>query len=687
MLLRFLVFFILCSLSILFSEDLPFPDLRTPQEISNYFPKTASEMKKCKIEALHRANLALEEIKKGFSKEISSDRTIFKLDRLLGYLTIQISRAEALTLVSPDKDLREEASKAQLAFQNSLDNLFSNEHELYLQIKKISTQNSLNFNSQQNYLIQQILIKFEASGQSLSENKRIEILNLQKTIAELEQTFQKNIQEDNRSFFVNEAELEGLKEAQLNMLTKNTEGQYQITCDYPTFYAVMTSCKNSKTRKSLSHLFSNRAHPNNTKILTEIIEKSDQMARLLEYKSYAHLVLSNEMIKDPKKAHSFLQKLWLKSGDKETLEFKALANELPDNIQLTQEGKLNSWDFSYTFNQYKKKNFQIDNEEIAEYFPLEKTFQGLMQIYEQFFSIHIENENINNLWDNDVKLLKVSDSDNSLLGYILLDLFPRENKYSHACDVPGIALGLKDKFKTTPAVDLVIANFTKPTASSPSLLKHSEVNTLFHEFGHALHDLFSQNELASFSGIASPFIKIDFVELPSQMLEQWLWDPDILKKISSHYQTNKPLPDALIEKLILSKNIASGTNLQSQCYLSFLSLSYFSEGSQKNVSQIARDLKYHLCPHYQSLEEDNTHLSFGHLVGYGPRYYGYLWSKVLALDIFSVIKEKGLLNPEIGNYYRKTVLDKGACADPNELINSFLEREPSENAFLKDLGL
>ncbi len=675
------------SAALLFSDPIVFPNLQSPEAITNYFPKNASEMIALRESTLAISHEALAHLKKEVRKKNTFETSVLGFDELLGYVQMQISRAEALTLVSPDKQLREEASKTLVTFNNFQNDLFSKESGLFHDIKKCVENNEASLSKEQLYLAEQILWSFEMSGQSLTKQDRVEILAIQKEIEEIEQAFAKNIQEDNSHFYVSKEHLEGLKPAQFDSFSQNEEGLYRVTCSYPDYFAVMTTCKNSDTRKELVRIFSNVAYPNNDEVLAQLIEKRDELAGKLGYKSYAHLILSNEMVKHPKRARSFLQDLWVKASEKEAVEFEAITADLPDHVSLTPEGKLKSWDSSYVFNYHKKKNYNLDNEQIAEYFPLDSTFKGLMGIYEQFFNIQIQEENISGLWHEDVQLLKISEADNTLIGYILLDLFPRENKYSHACDVPGIALGLKRGKEATPALDLVVANFTKPTATTPSLLKHSEVTTLFHEFGHAIHDLFAKSEYASFSGIASPFLKIDFVELPSQMLEEWMWDAQILKQISCHYQTQEALPDSLIQPLIQSRNITSGSHVQRQCYLSFLALNYFSEGRQKDASQIAKELRKHLCPHYESLDENHGYLSFGHLTGYGPRYYGYLWSKVFALDLFSQVKAEGLLNPTVGTRYRKAVLEKGASCDPNQLLFDFLGREPNQEAFIKDLGL
>lgn len=232
----------------------------------------------------------------------------------------------------------------------------------------------------------------------------------------------------------------------------------------------------------------------------------------------------------------------------------------------------------------------------------------------------------------------------------------------------------------------MIANFTKPTAHKPSLLKRDEVKTFFHEFGHALHAILGATEIASLSGTNT---KRDFVELPSQMLEEWLHDKDILKKVSKHYITGQPLPDEIIDTLLQLKNLTTGYFVVRQAYLSSIALFYFkkADNGTKDPYSIMKQLFTTMLPYIAFSEDNHFYASFGHLTGYSAKYYGYLWSKVFALDLFATIKQYGLLNPEIGKKYVTEVIGKGGAQDPNELLYNFLGREPNAQAFLQDMGL
>ncbi len=681
---------ILCLLVIfsnaLFSAPLTFPVLKSPDDIANLFPKSAASALALREETLNQATAALENLKIASNKDNSFETTILGFDQLIGYLGNHYCIIETLTLVSTDTNLRNEAAKSAEILENYISDIFTNETEIYTKIKECYSNNKNNFSKDQLYLTQQLLIDFEQSGQSLPLDQKEMLSSLQKEITQIEHVYEKNVQEDSSHFYASKQELAGLSPSALNALTQNEEGLYRIGCDYPTISSVLTTCSVQQTRKKLSELYGNRAYPENGQILTQLIEKRDTYANLLGYPSYSHFSLSNKMIQSPQAASTFLQKLWNTSLAKESIEFTALTKNLPDPIELTADGKLAAYDYSYVFDQHKKKHYQVDAEEIAQYFSLDNTFNGLMEIYEQFFNIQIDEVPVSGLWHEDVRLLEIREQDQSLIGYVVLDLFPRENKYSHACNVSGAAKRIKVGEIITPGLDVVVANFTKPTADAPSLLKHGEVTTLFHEVGHALHDLFSYHEYITFKGIGS-FMKTDFVELPSQMLENWMWEPSILKKISSHYQTREPLSDAQINKLVDCKNANSGYSLQRQCFLSFLSLNYFMEGQNKNVDQIFTTLYQEKIPNIQQKDNDKMYAAFAHLVGYGPAYYGYLFTQVYSADVFAQIKKEGLLNPKVGTRYRREILEKGGSRDPNELLINFLGRLPNQDAFMCNLGL
>lgn len=664
--------------SALFTE-VPLYVISSHQDIENAFPKSPSQMLSFKENTLELSQIELTTIRDSITTNTPINEVTTSLDKLLNYLKTRRSICEALTLVTPNNDLRNEALITEVAIKNYYASIFSGESEIYQYLKV----NAFQLEGSKKEFIKEILDKFECNGQSLSSSDRLKVQRLNNDIIILEQLFAKNIQEDESYLLVHKDELIGVREEFLTNL-KQEDDLIKLHCSMPLYATIMKTCESEDLRKKYAELNDNRAFPLNEPILKDLIYKRDELASLLGYTSFAHLRLKNEMSKTPETVAAFLNNLWLQCSKKEILEFESICSYLPDYIHLNKIGQLNSWDSLCASNFYHNVNLSISEDEIRAYFPLDSTLKGLINIYEQFFNINITEEPSPNLWHDDLKLLKISEKDNQTIGYIILDLFPRRNKFDHACNIPIIPGPIVNGEKL-PGLELVVVNFPQPTHEKPSLLNHGNAQTFFHEFGHAIHSIFIKNETLYYSNLEN--IKYDYVELPSQLLEAWLWDANILAMISSHYQTGEPLPKDIIQKLINSKNTFSGTSTQMQCYFSFLALKFFSSGKIKEPTHIMRELESYFLPHYAPLNNGHFHLTFGHLTDYGPTYYGYLWSEVYAQDVFQEIKKEGLLNPRIGTRYRQEILEKGGAIDPSILLKNFLKREPNQQAFIKSLDI
>lgn len=603
----------------------------------------------------------------------------------LSNLTIALRLYEALELLHPDDALRNAAHDAYISIQSFFVDHISSNKALYNAFTAYADQQSENegLSAQQRYFINDTIDSFKREGLSLPDETLAQVNVLRKSLAALCADFDRNIAQDNRSIFVKHDELEGLEDDFIATLSQTEDGLYILGTDYPTYFRVMENCSVANTRQKLYTAFDNRAYPANDELLKTIIVKRDELARLLGYVNFAQSDIDSQMAHTPEKAQAFIDDLAQKSLSKVNAEFATLSTHLPDSVTLTHDGKMYPWDTAYAQNLYKKTNFNLDEQKIAEYFPMQKTIDELLDIYRQFFSIDFEEAPAQNLWHEDVRIVRVLKNSN-IIGTLMLDLFPRPNKYNHAAHTTIIPATYAPDGTLIPDVSIVIANFSKPTATQPSLLKRTEVKTFFHEFGHALHAILGATEIASLSGTHT---KTDFVELPSQMLEEWLLDKDILKKVSGHYITGNPLDDETIDTIIKIKNLSSGHFVARQAYLSSIALSYFGAGDQKDPHAIMQTLHSNFLPQIKQSKDNHFYASFGHLTGYGAKYYGYLWSKVFALDVFATIKKHGLLNAEIGEKYIKEILGKGGAQDPNELLYNFLGREPNAQAFFEEMGL
>lgn len=660
-------------------------DIRTINDVKNLFPKTVGDITSLATTALEEAQQAVKTIISIPSEKRTFDNTVRALDTALTKFAQVCNCVGLFVLVSPDDTIRTFAEKQQVALEKEAIDLFSQNKKLYDAYKNYNDHNAHheNLTQEEKYLLEKLIQDGKRRGLDLPDDQRQKVVALEKELTELETEFDKNIYADNRTIQVTKEELNGLDEDFITSLKRTPEGLYILGVDYPTYFKVLSFCPVGETRKKLYAEFCNRAYPINSPVLEKIIEKRHQLAELLGFDSYAHLAIDNQMVETPEKVEQFLNELIAKAHAKEAQEFEQLAKSLPDSVKLSETGKIHAWDRIYLTELYKKTNFNIDENEIAHYFPMEHTVQELLKIYQQFLNLEFKEETIEGLWHPDVQLITVSEN-KQIRGYLLLDLYPRANKYNHACHATIVSASQSNDGTFRPAVSAVIANFPHSTATQPSLLKRDDVSTFFHEFGHALHALLGATKLGSFSGTK---VKTDFVEMPSQMLEEWLSDPAILKQISHHYSTGEKLDDTTIQKLIDLKNLSTGNYLQNQILYSLISLNFFKEGSQKDMQSLFKKLFVDLKPHDAFYEDNHFYTSFGHLMGYSAKYYSYLWSLVFAKDLFNYIKGYGLLNPEIGTKYKNMILSKGGSKDPNELLKDFLGRAPTSDAFMNDLGL
>lgn len=646
------------------------------------FPQTVEDINarvECAIATAQKSLDAILNLKEPRTFE----NTIRAYDDADGLFSQDSSAIHIIQMVHPDKAVRDACHAAGLKLNAyALDGFVTPE---FYQVFKDVAESGEVLTPEEQYFLEQSLKGFKKSGLDKSEEERLEIKKLQKELTELALIFEANIAQDKSIIAVTEEELAGLKPEFIAQLPKNDQGLYLLNTTYPVVFEIMKHCSVSETRKKLNHIFENRAYPANDALLKKIIALRHKKAKLLGYENYAELNIDDSMAQTPERAHSFIIDLLKKGKQKALQEFEELKQNLPEGITLTKDGKINAWDLGYCKEQYKQKAYNVDEREIQEYFPLDKTIDGIFAIYQKFLGLRFEQLTSSSLWSDDLKILAIYDAaTNQLLGYDILDLHPRDNKFSHACHAGIIRPVKKDDGTRTISLGVMIANFPKGTKDKPALLKHNDVVTFFHEFGHGMHELLGATKLVGHTGTS---VKRDFVEMPSQMFEEWMWDKEMLTMVTSHYKTGKSLPSELIDKMIMLKNFDSGFHVARQCWLAQISLGFFDTDIDKDFSSFEKKLSAQSIPFVHSSPEAHFYAAFGHLMGYGAKYYGYQWSKVFALDLFDTVKKAGLLNPEIGKEFADKLLAPGGSKDPNELLFDFLGREPNQKAFLKDLGL
>ena len=678
------------------------------RDLKNLFPTTVKEIENNLQKSKTITEDTVNQIISIPNDKKTYQNSVLALDKM-GYKLAPLTHIfEIIENVNPSKELRDAAHDAILKLSEFSVKEISTNKKLYEALKYYYDnqfkEEKDRLSKEEIYFLDKTITDFEKSGLNLPEEELEKIRKLLQEISKLELKFQQNINDDSSQIEVTLDQLKGTPEQVINALEKTKDGKYILKTDYPTVFGILEFCEIQETRKELSRIFNNRAYPQNYDVLRQLLVKKYEHAKLLGYKDFAHLDIEDNMAKSPEKVKEFINNLVDKSKLKAKNEIDLFTKDLHDKTLFNKDGKIKPWNTAFIKMQYKKNHLNLDEKEVAKYFPLEHTIQELLDIYQKFLNLEFKTVEVNGFWHPDVKLIEVY-KNNRLIGYIILDLHPRPNKFSHACDMSVIpAIEGQD---ACPAVSVVVANFTQPsppailserskskgatagtaksTKEAPSLLTLNEVTTFFHEFGHAMHDLLGKTKIASFSGVN---VKSDFVELPSQMLESWLNDKEILKKVSQHYQTKQPLPDDLIEKIAELEKLDSGDFVLRQLSLALMSLDLFDDNPNKNFDELTKQINKKLRDYMMQDPEHHVIASFGHLGTslYGSKYYGYMWSNVFAYDLFAKIKHGGLLNGKMGQEYIDKVIGKGGSQDPNELLEDFLGRKPNEQAFLAAMG-
>lgn len=533
------------------------------------------------------------------------------------------------------------------------------------------------------------LIKYgKRNGLHLSPEIQDEIKMIKKRMSDLSIDFNKNINEENTILEFSEQELSGLPGDFVSSLDKGEGDKLKVTLKYPHYFPVMKKATNAETRKIMEAAFSSRCMEENTPILEELVELRAKMASLLGYKNHAAYVTEMRMAKTGEIVANFLAGLAKKLdplGEKEIEQLLALKKAECEENSWNFDGKLNMWDLKYYMRIIEEKMYSVDHNKLKEYFPLSVVTKGLLEMYQELLCLRFSEIPKPNVWHDDVTMFSVNDPDTQeLLGYFYLDLFPREGKFSHAACF-GIQPGcLQPDHTRQYSVAAMVANFPKPSDERPSLLTHDEVETFFHEFGHVMHQICARADFALFSGT---HVERDFVEAPSQMLENWCWEKEPLLRMSQHYKDGSAIPDEVLEKLLNSRLANAGLfNLRQITLGSFDQAIHTRDkaDTKKIFAETAeRIMKVSPSP------GTSMAASFGHLAGgYDAQYYGYLWSEVYSMDMFHTrFKKEGIMNAKVGRDYREKILKPGGTIDALDMVKGFLGREPNQDAFLTSKGL
>lgn len=567
--------------------------------------------------------------------------------------------------------------------------------ELFSRVKKVyEKRENLNLSTEELMVLENLYKGFISGGANLNDQEKEEYRSVSKELAELSLKFDENVLAETNGFellITNENELAGLPDGAKEMASmeakeKGKEG-WLFTLHYPSYMPVLKYADNRSLREKMYVANASKAckgdERDNQEILKRIVELRLKLANLLGYKTFADFALDRRMAKTANRVFQFLDELHEASKPAAMREYKEV-QEFANKLGF--KGKIKQWDWSYYSEKLMKEKYAIDDELLKPYFKLENVQEGIFDLSAKLFGLSfIENQNIP-VYHKDVKVFEVYDDKNQFLSVLYLDFFPRSGKSGGAWMTSFRQQEIKNGKNIRPFVS-VVCNFTKPTESKPSLLTFNEVTTFLHEFGHALHGMLSNCTYASVSGTS---VYRDFVELPSQLMENFATEKEWLDSWAVHYESGEKIPAEYIEKIKKANNFNAGYNSERQLSFGMTDMAWHSVSSPVDVSVTEFEkAAMQKTSIFEPVKGTLLSTAFSHIFagGYAAGYYSYKWAEVLDADAFQLFKEKGIFNKEVANAFKENILMKGGSEDPMVLYKKFRGSEPNTDALLIRSGL
>ena len=598
--------------------------------------------------------------------------TMAPLDRLGDTMVRANGIGPFMARVHPDKAVRDAAQEAEERLQKWQSDLVFR-RDLYEAIEGYaSTDEAAHLTGEEGRLLEFTRLDFRRAGHALSEEERSEVQRLRTRLVELGVAFSRNIDEYEDGLDLTRDQLAGMPDDYVGRLSPGaTDGTFRVSLDYPDYYPFMDEAADRDLRRRLQFKFYNKAADANRPILEEAVRLRHRMAEIFGEPSWAHYAMEEKMAKEPKAVEE------LYAGVVPALTAKG-REEIADLAAALGSYEIQGWDHRYLHTKIRKERFGVDPSKVAEFFPLQQVLDGMFAITGEVLGLSYHRHDTVAAWHPDVVAYDMSDkASGEHVATFYMDLFPREGKFGHAA-----AFDMVPGHGHVKPVTTIVANFTKPGADTPSLLRHDEVTTLFHEFGHVLHNSLGHTAHVRFAGYNTEW---DFVEAPSQIMEHWCWQADVLRRFARHHETGAPIPDELVDQLVAARDLHIALAMLRQVSFGELDMQFHGPGATKDLDAITKAtteialFPYHPKTFYPA--------GFGHLFGYDAGYYGYMWSKVYGDDMFSRFETDGVLSPLVGKDYRDKVLAPGGSKDPMDMLRDFLGREPNQQAFLRYLGI
>ena len=643
---------------------------------------SSKEIQKAAESVMEKATETMNEIISLQDDRRNKENTLRRFDDLHNEMEKVHASIFLMAYVHPEADIRAQSLES-IRELSKYENRLNMNVDLYRAMKAYDNAvDKSTLNTAEAKLLKDVIREFEQNGLGLPEEQREKIRRIQDEISDLGIQFESNISSYQDSMVLEEKDMKGLPDDYKDA-RRTPEGRYKIDLTYPSYFPFMKYAESDEARKELSYRFKNIASEKNLQVLSGLLEKRKQLSKMLGYDTFATYQLENRMAEKPSYVWEFEETLRQKVEEKARNDYKLLLDKKKQYVEGAQ--KVHSWENAYYRTLLLKHEYHVDDEQVKQYFELDRVINGLFEVAGQLFGIRFREVEAPRVWHPEVRMFEVYNSA-GLIGRFYLDLFPRENKFNHAACFTMIPGKETSQGYQMPQASLV-TNFPRPTGDTPSLLTHSDVVTLFHEFGHLMHDLLTRAPFSAQSGTST---KRDFVEVPSQLFEHWAWEYESIQKFAVHYQTGEVLPGELHQKMIDAKNLGSGLFTLQQIFYGMLDMTfhdrYDPQQDGRSTTDVVRELQNQVTL-FEFMEGTHFEAGFGHLYGYAAGYYGYLWSKVYTEDMYSVFKEQGAMSSSAGQKLKEKVLEKGASMEEKDIVTDFLGREARYDAFLESIGV
>lgn len=623
---------------------------------------SAEEFSKKQEEYLARAQQSLDVLLNVKGKR-TIDNTLKPYDRILINLDAVGNQSSLMENVHPVEAMRstgEKFSQKVAAFGADL----SLNRAVY---DALSSMDMAGADAKTKFYVEKALRDFRLAGVDKDDATRKKIKALRDELVLIGQEFAKNIREDVRTVTVKDVkELDGLPQDYIDRHAPDANGVITLTINYPDAVPVFTYAKSDDLRKRMYMEFNNRAYPKNMEVLDRLIAKRDELAKLLGFPNWAACATADKMVKSEKNAADFIEKIAAVSKTKSEADYTQLLARKAKDVPGATE--VNPWESGYYSELVRKSDFDFDGQKVRPYFQYEKVKEGILSVTSRLFDVEFKKNPNAPVWHESVECFEMFDN-GVLAGRFYLDMHPRENKYNHAAQF-GIRNGVAG---TQIPEATLICNFPGGDKNDPGLMEHNDVETFFHEFGHLLHTLFAGRQ--PWMGITGISTEWDFVEAPSQLLEEWAWDVTVLQSFARHYQTGEPIPAELVQQMRRADEFGKGLQVRQQMFYAKLSLSYYDrDPKQIDTDALAKELRTRYTP-YKFVDGTHFQASFGHLDGYSAIYYTYMWSLVIAKDFFTLFDSKNMMAPGVAKRYRNVILAQGGSRPADTMVKEFLGRD------------